>query len=136
MKYDLNNDIQKAEAKNKFNALIFKKACIEIKEIKETRSAKQNRALHCFFRIISEQLNELGMEFNYQGVTGNTFSTRYTPLVVKDFLWRPIQIALFNIESTTKIDTKQINEIVEVIYKFFAERGIDIEFPSIESLMR
>ena len=136
MKYDLNNEIQKAEAKNKFNALVFKKACIEIKEIKETRSAKQNNALHLYYKFISDQLNEMGQEFNYQGITGNTFSTRFTPEIIKEYTWRPIQMALFNIESTTKIDTKQINEIVEVISKFFAERGIDIEFPSIESLMR
>ena len=119
-----------------FNALIFKKACIEIKEIKETRSAKQNNALHLYYKFISDQLNEMGQEFNYQGITGNTFSTRFTPEIIKEYTWRPIQMALFNIESTTKIDTKQINEIVEVISKFFAERGIDIEFPSIESLMR
>ena len=136
MKYDLNNDIQKAEAKNKFNALMFKKASIELKEIKETRSAKQNNALHLYYKFISDQLNEMGQEFNYQGITGNTFSTRFTPEIIKEYTWRPIQMALFNIESTTKIDTKQINEIVEVISKFFAERGIDIEFPSIESLMR
>jgi len=136
MKFDTSNDIQKAEAKNKFNALIFKKACIEIKEIKETRSAKQNNALHLYYKFISDQLNEMGQEFNYQGITGNTFSTRFTPEIIKEYTWRPIQMALFNIESTTKIDTKQINEIVEVISKFFAERGIDIEFPSIESLMR
>lgn len=136
MKYDLNNDIQKAEAKNKFNALIFKKACIEIKEIKETRSAKQNNALHLYFKFIADQLNEMGQEFNYQGITGSTYSTRFTPEIIKNHTWRPIQMTLFNIESTTKIDTKQINEIVEVISKFFAERGIDIEFPSIESLMR
>ena len=102
---------------------------------KETRSSNQNRALHLYFRIISDQLNEMGMEFNYMGISGQTYATRFTPEIIKEYTWRPIQKALFNVKSTTKINTKEINEIAEVISRFFEERGIDIEFPSIELLM-
>ena len=84
---------------------------------------------------MSEQLNEMGLEFNYDGVTGKKLSTRYTPEVVKNYFWRPIQMALFDIESTKHINTIQINEIVDVISKFFGERGVIIEFPSVEMLM-
>ena len=41
-------------------------------------------------------------------------------------------MALFDIESTKNINTIQINEIVDVISKFFGERGVIIEFPSVE----
>ena len=59
---------------------------------------------------------------------------RYTPTLVKEFVWRPIQLTLFNIESTTKLDTKQMNEVIDVITKFFGDRGIVLPFPSIETL--
>ena len=135
MKYDLSNKTHIDSFKNQSNKLLSKGCQVELKEVKLTRSGKQNRALHVFFTIISNELNELGMEFQYTGLKGSTLSTRYTPNLVKEFFWRPVQIALFNIQSTTKIDTQQINEINEVIIRYFAERGVELFFPSIESLM-
>ena len=59
----------------------------------------------------------------------------YTPDLVKNFVWRPIQTALFDIESTTKIGTQEIDKIIDVITKFFSDRGVYLPFPSIETLM-
>lgn len=135
MKYDLSKQIDLQRFKNDVTKVTAMTKTVELKEVKLTRSGKQNRALHVFFTIISNELNELGMEFQYTGLKGSTLSTRYTPHLVKEFFWRPVQIALFNIQSTTKIDTQQINEINEVVIKFFAERGVELFFPSLESLM-
>lgn len=135
MKYDLSKPIDLQRFKNDTTKVIAMAKVVELKEVKLTRSGKQNRSLHVFFTIISNELNELGMEFQYTGLKGSTLSTRYTPHLVKEFFWRPVQIALFNIQSTTKIDTQQINEVNDVIIKFFAEKGIELYFPSIESLM-
>ena len=107
---------------------------VDLIEKKNTRSTKQNSALHLLFTIISSQLNEMGMEFKYLGLKGNVLEMRYTPELVKNHIWRPIQETLFDIKSTTKINTTQINEIMDVLIKFFAERGIVIEFPSKEQL--
>ena len=101
---------------------------IEIK--KQTRSGQQNRALHLFFRFVSESLNDIGLTFNYTGIKGMTLETRYTEQIVKDFIWRPIQIAMFDKQSTTEITTHEINEIIDVITKFFADRGVEVNFPS------
>jgi hypothetical protein len=99
------------------------------------RSNTQNSALHLYFDFISKELNNLGLEFQYQGLKGLDFSIMYTPNIVKEFVWRPIQIALFDKESTTKLTSKEINEIIDVITKFFGERGVYLEFPSIQSLI-
>ena len=101
---------------------------IEIK--KQTRSGQQNRALHLFFRFVSESLNDIGLTFNYTGIKGMTLETRYTEQIVKDFIRRPIQIAMFDKQSTTEITTHEINEIIDVITKFFADRGVEVNFPS------
>ena len=102
---------------------------------RNTRSTKQNSALHLLFTIISSQLNEMGLEFRYLGLSGQILEMRYTPELVKKHIWKPIQEALFDIHSTTKINTIQINEIVDVLIKFFGERGVVIEFPNINQLI-
>jgi hypothetical protein len=135
MQFDLTNIVDVTDAKIRFKKLIELGKTIELKALSDNRSSKQNRALHKLFTIMSEQLNEMGLEFNYDGVTGKKLSTRYTPDVVKNYFWRPIQMALFDIESTKHINTIQINEIVDVISKFFGERGVIIEFPSVDVLM-
>jgi hypothetical protein len=48
--------------------------------------------------------------------------------------WKPIQFAMFETNTTTKLDTTQMNQIIEVFSKFFAERGVDLDFPSIEAI--
>ena len=135
MKFDLTNIVDVTDAKIRLKKLIELGRTIELKALSDSRSSKQNRALHKLFTIMSEQLNEMGLEFQYCGVKGSMLSTRYTPEVVKNYFWRPIQMALFDIESTKHINTIQINEVVDVISKFFGERGVIIEFPSVEMLM-
>lgn len=105
------------------------------KEEKQTRSLQQNRALHLYFSFISNELNELGVEYRYFGLKGQVLETRYTCELVKNFVWRPIQIALFSKRSTTKLTTVEMNEIIDVITKFFAEKSITLNFPNIETLM-
>ena len=135
MQYNTKDIVELTDAKFRFRKLIEQGKTIELKGLSDNRTAKQNRALHKFFVLVSDQLNEMGLEFQYIGLKGDTLGTRYSPNIVKEYFWRPIQIALFNIESTKDIDTKQINEVVDVISKFFGDKGVVIEFPSIEQLI-
>lgn len=98
------------------------------------RSSLQNASLHKMFSDIAIQLNEMGHTFNYTGFKGSELELMYTGTLIKETLWRPIQIALFNIESTTQIDTFQLNKILDVITNHFAKIGLQIVFPSKESL--
>lgn len=135
MVYDLQNDTE-IDKFNKYSERVLRLGKkVELKEVKITRSQKQNQALHVFFTLISYELNEMGVEFSYTGASSKDFNTRYTPHIVKEFFWRPLQITMFDIKSTTKINTQQINEITEVIVKFFGERGVVIGFPNIEQLI-
>ena len=131
---NLKKELEVNKAVTRLTYLIQKKSTIDLTELSDKRSSLQNRSLHKFFIIISDELNELGMEFHYFGVTGKQLSTRYTTNIVKNHFWRPIQQTLFNIESTKDINTKQINEITDVIVKFFGDKGVYVEFPNRESL--
>ncbi len=130
MIYDLSNNIGLERASGEFNRLIENKSMVEIKQIKRTRSNLQNRALHLLFKQVSEQLNELGIAFVYKGLRGSEFETEWTPELFKEFTWKPIQKAMFGIESTTKINTEQINKVFDVINRFFADRGVKVAFPN------
>jgi len=135
MKYNLNKEVDRAEYKKDCKEYLFKRSMVDQKETKITRSQAQNRALHLFISFVSDELNELGMEYRYFGITGKELSTRYTPHIVKEFFWRRLQVALFDIKSTTKLNTKQMNEVAEVFLKFFSDRGVTLEFPSMNSLI-
>lgn len=104
------------------------------KEIKETRSSQQNRALHKYFTLIADELNELGQEFCYTGISGKELSLQYTPTIIKEMFWKPIQMTMFETNTTTKLTTEQMNLIIEVFSKFFAERGVELNFPCIDVL--
>ena len=130
MIFNLQNETEVINAKDRLNSLIQKGKTIDLIEKKNTRTTRQNSALHLLFTIVSSQLNEMGIEFQYYGLKGKVLSVRHTPHLVKEHIWRPIQKALFDIDSTTKINTEQINEIVDVLAKYFAERGVVIQFPS------
>ena len=132
---NLQNEIDVITFKEKVSYFIDKGKTIDIVEKRNSRTNKQNSALHLFFTIITHQLNEMGLEYNYIGLKGQTIGTRYTNDIVKNFIWRPIQETLFDIKSTKNINTLQINEIIDVLSKWFGEKGVIIEFPSIETLI-
>ncbi len=129
MKYDLSDNVQLIKFKNRCSLLQRKESLVELKEIKATRTTKQNAALHVYYGIISESLNELGMTFQYTGLTGKMLELPYNEKLVKETIWRDVQRSLFGIESTTEINTQQINQIIDVITEFFSRKGVVIEFP-------
>jgi hypothetical protein len=135
MKYNPNNPQEKAKALIDFNKIIEGEKLFELKTIKKTRTVSQNSALHLYFDFVSQELNELGIEFEYKGVKGLDMSCTYTSHIVKEMIWKPMQETLFNTSSTTKLTTDQMNRIIDILTKFFAERGINLSFPSIEQLM-
>lgn len=113
-----------------FNYLKEKGAIIELKEIKPTRSNQQNRALHLYFQFCADELNNSGIEFCYKGLKGINIEIPWNAELFKSMVWKPIQLTLFDFESTTKLTTQQINTILDVLTRFFAERGISVNFPN------
>jgi hypothetical protein len=103
------------------------------KLLPKTRSLSQNRALHLYYDLISQQLNDAGYEREVQ-VVNEIVNVKYTPEYIKEF-WRTVQLYMFDIKSTRDINTNQINQIIDVFSKHFGQKGIYVEFPSFESFM-
>ena len=54
---------------------------------------------------------------------------------VHKFMWKPVQELLFDINSTTELETKQVSEVYETLNRHTAKRGVSIPFPSKEEEM-
>ena len=132
MKYDLTREDELTAFKYKVQYLVENKKKVELKQVRESRTTQQNSSLHLYFTFIANELNELGMEFQYFGVTGKALSMKYTPHIVKDYFWKPIQLTLFDVETTTKLNSNQMNNIIDIVTKFFADKGVVIPFPSLD----
>lgn len=98
---------------------------------------QQNKALHLLFNLLSDELNNIGITFFYRGISGKEFELIYTPALVKDYIWKPLQQQMLEKESTTELSTKDIDLIFESISNFFSERySLEITFPSIKNLIK
>jgi len=96
------------------------------------RTIAQNKSLHLLFRMVSDELNNQGQ--TVQMVLGEMLELTWTPIMIKE-VWRQIQIAMLDKVSTTELTTKEIDIVFEPFAKFFAERGIETHFPSVEEIM-
>lgn len=112
------------------NADIF-----EVEEVKKTRTAQQNRALHLYFRLLSEILNEKHIDM--RTLIRQEIPIEWTEYSVKQYLWKPLQIAMFGKKSTAKLlKTKEIDKVYDLLNKTIIERTkgeVDVPFPSIDN---
>ena len=105
-------------------------ATIEIKQVKLTRSNAQNRALYLYFTFVAETLNNHGLYFQTIDLFSHPLEMQWDKDLVKQFIWLPIQKTLFDIESTTKLTTTDINTILDVLTNHFAKLKLSVSFPN------
>jgi hypothetical protein len=97
------------------------------------RTIKQNSALHKFFELLSVELNESG--YDVRTTLKQDFEIPWTPALIKELLWRPVQKAMLRKRSTTKLTTQDIDKIYDVLNRHLGEKlGIYVPFPSEEEL--
>lgn len=100
----------------------------------KTRTLKQNRALHLYYTWIAEALNEAG--YDMKKVLKPKIEIPWTKESVKNHLWRPVQKIQLNKQSTTELETKEIDEIIDTLNRFMGEK-LQIEyipFPDYQAL--
>ena len=101
------------------------------------RTAKQNSSLHKYLAMLCEALNDAGWDMG--GVLGKISKSATIPWTegaVKERLWRPVQISAFDVDSSTKLDTVEINVVYESLNNITASRlGVSIPWPSEYSQM-
>lgn len=107
----------------------------EVKKARSRRTINQNSSLHLYLTEWANELNEHGIDMKL--VVREDLPIPCTMQLLKDNVWRKIQIALFGKHSTTELEkTEEIDKIVDVITKTFGERyGLYVAWPSFESLI-
>jgi hypothetical protein len=100
----------------------------------QPRSNQQNKAIHVLFRNISDVLNEDGLDVE-KVLSKKTMAINWTDEMVKELLWRPAQMTMFGKKSTTELTTAQIDQVFAVIHRFLTKLKVEVEFPSIETLI-
>lgn len=116
--------LQDKEAFDKFaDGAVYE---VDIKNF-DTRTLTQNRALHKYFTLLADTLNDGGLTV----VKTLKVDVDWTPDSVKELLWRPIQEAVLDKKSTTKLNKDEISKVYDVLNRALGVKfGISLEFPN------
>lgn len=130
-RYNLKSSQGIANARANLDYHIKKGNTIEQKYIRKTRSSQENRALHLYYSNVANALIEIGYNYSYiNQMTGEIIEIPFTGELFKEYFWRPLQQTMFKIESTTKLTTFMINDILEALSLWLAEKGVQVKFPN------
>jgi len=98
------------------------------------RTLQQNKALYLWYKQLAETLNNSG--FDMKSVIKDV-DIPWSAYTVKEHLFRPTMKTMLGKDSTTELETHEIDQIFGVISKVIGERtGIFIPFPSIEEMIK
>ena len=99
------------------------------------RTPRQSRALHVLFDLLAKNLNEHGLD--QRKVLKESVDIPWSKDSIKAQIWRPVQKAQLNKNSTTELTTKEIDEVFDTIIKHLGQKfGISQDFPSIDTVLQ
>lgn len=84
------------------------------------RSGKQNRALHMWLDWVAAALNAAGWDM--KRTLSQEADIPWTMESAKEHLWRPVQEAMFNKESTTEADRDEFPQVSETLVRHLASK--------------
>jgi len=117
--------VEDAEALQKLSDDVY---TVDIKNL-DTRSAAQNRSIHLWAEKIAHELNRNGLYMT--GIFQNEIIWNMS--LVKEQIIKSLIKTLFNIDSTTKLKRKEVDQLIDYITAIFARKGVTIPpFPSRE----
>lgn len=97
----------------------------------DKRTIQQNKALHKYFELLANKLAESGLDM--RKVLKPEVEIPWTKEAVKECMYKPVMEAMFHVEHTSMLDTRQISQVYEVLNRHTAEKlGISVDWPSDE----
>ena len=95
------------------------------------RTTQQNKALHKYCAMLSEALNDAGLDM--KKTLKPEVDIPWRPELVKEHLFKPVMKAMLDKESTTELSTREVNEVYAVLNLHTAQKlGVSVPFPSEE----
>lgn len=93
------------------------------------RTNKQNASIHKYCSMLSTTLNDAGLD--QRKMLKPEVEIPWSMESVKDKLWRPIQMAMFDKKSSAKLDTLEVSRVYDVLNRHTASKlGVSVPFPS------
>jgi hypothetical protein len=103
---------------------------VQEKKNEDKRTLLQNRALHKYFSLVADALNNGG----YDMKTVLKVNVQWTPITIKEVIWKSVQNALLNKRSTTNLLKKDVDLVYDNVNKILSDKyQISVPFPSEES---
>lgn len=98
------------------------------------RTIQQNKALHKFFELVSEQLNDAG--YDVRKTLKHDFELDWTPLLVKEIIFKSIIKAKFGKSKTSELSSGELQLAYDELNRHFVTKfGIHIPFPSLDTML-
>lgn len=118
----INSEIALAQAQRELAEQWRKNKYLEVTISRKAkqRTLTQNRALHLFCQWLADTLNEAG--YDMRKTLREDVEVPWTQQSVKEYLWRPIQIAMTDKHSTTEITTVEPTDIHAVLSRHLGQR--------------
>lgn len=98
-------------------------------EAERKRTITQNKALHVYFELLATALNDAGLDM--KRTLKPEVDIPWSAVSVKEHLWRPIQKAIIDKQSTKEASTAEYGPVYETLNRHTSDRfGISIPWPS------
>lgn len=118
----INSEIALAQAQRELAEQWRKNKYLEVTISRKAkqRTLTQNRALHLFCQWLADTLNDAG--YDMRKTLREDVDVPWTQTSVKEYLWRPIQLAMTEKKSTTEITTVEPTDIHAVLSRHLGQR--------------
>jgi hypothetical protein len=95
----------------------------------KSRTKTQNDSIHLYFEHVAQELNDSGNDM--RKMLKETIDIPWTKETVKDYLWRTIQKAMLQKDSTTGLTRAEVSKVYDVLNRHLSEKtGVHVPFPS------
>ena len=92
------------------------------------RTLQQNRALHLYFQLLAEALNDAGLDMRKTLKPG--VEIPWTEESVKTHLCKEVMKVMFDKESTNDLTTGEVSQVYEVVDRHLSQStGVHVPFP-------
>jgi hypothetical protein len=117
----VNSEASRAEAHRLLDELYDKHKYVDMEfTAGSQRTEKQNNALHQYLTWLADALNDAGLD--QRKVLKPEVDIPWTKTSAKEFLWKPIQEALTNKESTKDADRVEYSKVKDVLERHLAQK--------------
>lgn len=125
----INSENSLESAKKEIDQLYKDNKYIEIKVLKgRQRTLTQNKAIHKYFEMLADALNDGG--YTIAKVITKPLELSWSKHTVKEILWRTVQKAILDKESTTKLERAEVSKVYDELNNIMSARyGINVRFP-------